>query len=391
MAVLKRVSKATGKVRYQVLIDRRDPVTGERNRITVGTFFPRKLAEQKEREALAALENGSFVEKSGDTVGDVLDLWLSIKKGTVRRNTYTTYEVTVRNHLKPVVGSVLIQKLTPAMVSKALRSLQDGGCGDRTVEICLTYLSAACSHAVALRMIPANPCASVTCPVRSIPREVTVWSEEEVARFRAVAEKDHRSPLWHLLIETGMRRGEALGLPWENVDTERGVVHVIQTAVQDTGSGRMVVQPMGKTDASRRSVMISDDLARRLEDRRRATGGEGLVFASSRGTVLQPGVVQRALDRLCEAAGVDRVTIHWLRHLAATRQVRAGVPEVVAQKRMGHANSSILRRVYQHADVGLQREAVDALALLDASLLLPYGADTGDKSGGFGRKRIGEK
>lgn len=204
-------------------------------------------------------------------------------------------------------------------------------------------------------------------------------------RFLEHAEDDSLSLLWFLLVETGMRRGEALGLHWSSVDWSTPAVTINHTAVQNKvkGEAAMRIQPHGKTRSARRTILISDDLLQLFRDWRKKDTTSILVFPNASGNPLTDTWVRKRLRDLAERAGVPQITIHELRHTAATRMMRAGVPMVVAQQRMGHTSAELLQHVYQHADAEAQRAAVDALSAL--SQMLPSDA----VKGGSGRGSAG--
>jgi len=146
---------------------------------------------------------------------------------------------------------------------------------------------------------------------------------------------------------------------------DANILLIGDTAVPDQSQGgKMVIQPWGKTDASRRGLLLSDYLTDMLRERRKKNMHTVLIFESIYGNPLSHGILHRHLKKICKAANVEPVRIHDLRHLAATRMMRARVPETIAQKRMGHGNSEVLRKIYQHADVDMQRDAVASLVAL---------------------------
>jgi len=361
MAINRRTLK-NGETRWQVVIPQVDPVTGRTVRVTVGTYPQKKRAQREERLALEAIEDGTFVQRRTDTVAELLRLWL--ESVGVGRNTLVGYRTAVEKYWIPALGVTRAQSLSPEMVQHHINQWTGQGLY-RTAQVNYRVLRAACDHGVAMKILSTNPCIGVKVARNPEPKARTIWSEPSVQRFLTAAEDDDLSLLWFLFLETGLRRGEALGLHWNNVDWESSSIRIAETAVQDkTGTGRgMVIQPMGKTDGARRVILISDDLLQRFRTWRRSHTTSPLVFPSPLGKPLTADLVARRLDALAERAGVERVTIHELRHIAATRMMRAGIPYVVAKQRMGHVGD-LLRKVYQHADADSQREAVAALERL---------------------------
>lgn len=363
MAINKRV-RMDGSVGYQVVVDEYDPITRKRTRHTVGTFPDLKQAKKEHAKAIATLDSGEFVERSALTVGEVIEIWIDSKRRSIRGSSISLYESMLKNYIRPSLGAVPVQSLTPLMVQRAVNGWTKNGSHYATAGSAYRVLASAMNYAVRIKIVGSSPCAGVVVPKNPSPTERTIWNEQEVSRFLKVAEDHAVSVLWFLLLETGVRRGEALGLHWEDVDWEGSSIRIASIAVQDRPSSRMKIQAMPKTDSSRRVVLVSDGLLKRLRLWRKQNTDSLLVFPEPDGLPLKGAYVLDELARLCEAAAVRRVTIHELRHISATRMMRAGVSMIVAQQRMGHSSIEMLRKVYAHADADLQREAVERIARL---------------------------
>ena len=188
---------------------------------------------------------------------------------------------------------------------------------------------------------------------------------------------DRLHALWVVLATTGMRRGEALGLRWSDVDLDTGRLRVVQTIVQ-TRSLVTVGQP--KTDRGRRSVALDQGTVAALRDHRRRMLEErllvgadfddlGLVFHQPDGTWLQPDAVSAAFLRRVRRDGLPRLTLHGLRHTWATLALERGVHPRVVQERLGHSTIAITLGIYSHVSPTLHDEA----AQLVADLVMPPG------------------
>lgn len=408
MAIEKRASK-DGRPAYRVRIAGFHPITGKRQNRTIGTYRTKREAEKAERDALTEQERGTLIDPRKLTVGDLLDQWLIAKTGDVSSNSLNDYETATKLHLKPAFGLVRAQKLTLAHVQEQYEawghqyrayqmelaawkadmqrwqnSPADGrgpsptkpgrrGLSPRMVHRCHLVLSQALGRAVRLGILARNVCAEVDKPslVRSKP---TVWTPAETAAFLEVAKTDPLAPLWYLLALEGMRRGEALGLRWSDVNWERGSVHISQTVIADRSNrGAAKIQPRTKTNAGARTVKVTSETlavlaehADRLRFRRHTAGDSwqdhDLVLCSSTGTPINPTNVARAYGRLVILSGVPRIRVHDLRHGAASLLLRAGVPAKVVQERLGHASISITMDLYSHVVEGMQDEAAAAMS-----------------------------
>jgi integrase len=225
-------------------------------------------------------------------------------------------------------------------------------------------------------MLARNPADAVQ-PPRADRRELATLPAADVSALMAAADATPIGTLVRMAVMTGMRRGELLGLRWQDVDMATGTASVQQTAQRISGRGWVFRQP--KTQLSRRAIALSPDTVRMLAAHRRAqlearllAGSAwqdyGLVFTSALGTPLEPGTVARTWARIVTQAGVGPVRWHDLRHAHATLMLSAGVHPKVVGERLGHASVGITLDTYSHVLPGLQAAAAEAL---DAVLAVP--------------------
>ena len=170
-----------------------------------------------------------------------------------------------------------------------------------------------------------------------------------------------------------MRRGELLGLRWQDVDLDGAVLNIQQTAQRIRGTGIVFRQP--KTRLSRRAIALSAEAVAVLR-RQRRTQAEGrllagaayedrdLVFATGLGSPLGPENVLRTWYGVVEAAGLPGLRVHDLRHAHATLMLGKGIHPKIVSERLGHASVNITLDTYSHVLPGLQAAAADALDAL---------------------------
>lgn len=376
MAIEKRTSK-DGKPAYRVRIAGISPITGKRENKTIGTYRTKREAEKAEREALTQQERGTLVDPKKMTVSELLDAWLATKANVITSNSHKDYEMAIRLHLKPVFGTVKVQQLTAPQVQGAYdRWLQDG-MSPRMIHRCHLVLNQAIARGVRFGLLARNICHDVEKPSLSTPKP-TVWSPAEAAAFLNQAKSDALAPLWYFLCLEGMRRGEALGLRWRDLNLERGTAHIVQSVLMDRHTGGTVIQERTKTRTGARTVRLTTETVAVLkghQDRqasqRQAAGDRwqdhGLVVCTSTGTPINPNNVTRSYDRLVMLSGVPRIRVHDMRHTAATMLLRAGVPAKIVSERLGHATIAITLDTYSHVLPDMQDVAAEAMsALLNA-------------------------
>jgi integrase len=171
---------------------------------------------------------------------------------------------------------------------------------------------------------------------------------------------------------TGMRRGEALGLRWEDVDMEQGLVSICRALVEANGC-LYVSEP--KTKRGRRTIALDPETlaalaahAARQADEQTKSGENwfetGYVFVDEQGHELRPCAASRAFRRLARAACLPRIRLHDLRHTYATLALATGVNPRVVSARLGHSSVAFTLDVYSHVLPQQDREAAENIAAL---------------------------
>jgi integrase len=221
-------------------------------------FPTRKAAEAAMQLELHQRRSGTYIEKSAETVGELLDRWLTtVAKHKVKPTTLEDYALTIRKHLKPALGAIGVQDLTPATVQTFYSDRIDAGIGARTVQLCYQRLSQALALAVREGVVTRNVCAA-TEPPTSRPTPAEVWTAQEARAFIAASMHDTYAPLWQLALGTGLRRGEFLGVRWQDLDLDDRQLSVRQTVVLLGGAPSIQapkVQPLdGPSSFPRKSL-----------------------------------------------------------------------------------------------------------------------------------------
>jgi integrase len=226
-------------------------------------------------------------------------------------------------------------------------------------------------QAVTWNLIPRNPADDVKAPTPT-PKEMHPLSAEEARRLLDAARRDRFEALYVLGIHTGMRRGELLGLKWDDVDLEDATVRVRRTLTRIDNGRRLALGPP-KNKKSRRTVRLTEravealrsHLERQLAEIE-ALGdlykGQGLVFTTETGTPINPSNLrQRGLAPLLKRARLPQITFHDLRHTCASLLFQKNVHPKFVQELLGHASVSITLDTYSHMLPGMGGEAADAM------------------------------
>jgi integrase len=202
------------------------------------------------------------------------------------------------------------------------------------------------------------------------PSPVMVWTAEQTAQFLDYAQDDPWYLLYHVIAYTGLRRGEAVGLRWSDLDLDECVMTIAQQIGQYAGEFEITAP---KTDAGEREVAIDPDTRTRLVRHRVQCNKQltdfgpgyidtGLVFTEPDGTPLSPERVHDRFQRLSEKAGLPPIRLHDLRHGAATHALSAGVDVKVVSEMLGHSNTQITRDTYTSVVRETQHDAAQAIA-----------------------------
>ncbi|HEV2744683.1 MAG TPA: site-specific integrase, partial [Rubrobacter sp.] len=290
------------------------------------------------------------------TVGEYLERWLKDSvRDTVRQRTYERYESLVRVHIKPSVGRVKHKALTPAHVRALYRERLDSGLAPRTVLHVHRALSKALKQAHDDGLVPRNAAGPVK-PPRPRKEGIRPLNPVQVRSLFEAAVGGRLEALHVLAVTAGLRRGELLGLKWEDVDLDAGMLQVRRTLSEPKGGYVFEAPKSGKGRnirlTRRAAVALREHRRRQLEERMRDADfwrDHGLVFPSTVATPLSGGNLTRAFKAALKRAGLPGGThFHDLRHTCATLLLRQGVNPKYVQDLLGHADTSLTLNVYSH-------------------------------------------
>jgi len=360
--------------------------TERRQQVSGG--FPTKIAALKARtEALHDLGLGVPVVHENITVGKWLtEEWLpSLELSGLRATTLDGYRRSVRLHLAVgAFGRIPLQRLSREHIIAHHIWLRDQGArgnsarplaANTMVHIHAT-LHRALRDAVRVNLLARNPASDIELPKagnEARGAKVNAWRDAELAAFLAATADDRLHALWHVLAMTGMRRGEALALRWDDIDLERGRVSISKSRVRLEGR---IIETTTKTDRARvvqidpGTVAVLRALAKaqldELADCPQALE-ERLVFTGQSGSTLLPPSVSALFAKSVAKAALPKLSLHGLRHTHASLLLQAGVPAKVVQERLGHRSITITMDIYSHVTPGMDGDAALVFGRLVAS------------------------
>ena len=302
------------------------------------------------------------------TVGVWLDFWLTEFVSKRRRTTVISYERNVRLYIKPLIGKKYLENLSKWDVQSMINQMLRDKRGTRAIHKVRQTLSSALGCAMKEEIIFRNVSRAVEMPEYK-PKPKRLWNLKEERRFIEVAKGHPYYIVFLLMLTYGLRKGEALGLRWSDIDFENNIFCVRQQ-IQDI-DGRLQAVDV-KTGESERELPLTPAMKRLLLEHALKKGIDvttcydplaefnidNLVSTSKAGTPINPHNVNRALSLIIKKTGLPYITPHTKRHMASTLHKNVGTPMRDAQGILGHADSEITRKLYQHADIEIQRRSL---------------------------------
>ena len=356
----------------------RDPETGK---AIYKNVLGKTQAEAKAKLKQAIEEaKGLDAAKVGRyTVGQWMDVWFeNYARVKVRPSSHQTYRGYIDNHIKTNIGKIPLEKLTSLELQKLYKKLLEKGRVDRlesrhrakglspkTVRNIHQIISSAMKLAQEQKLIVGNPAEGCALP-RLEHREMQTLPVEQLQSFLGEAKESGVFELYYLELATGLRRGELLGLKWEDIDLERGDLRVKRQIARINGE---VVEAPLKTKNAYRTLPLAEDTVSVLLEQKKKVGSSPWVFPSPIGGPLSPDSVLHMLHRVLKRAGLPGLRFHDLRHTFATLALQNGVDVKTVSGMLGHFSAGFTLDTYAHATTASQRQAAKTMGgILSGSL-----------------------
>jgi len=366
-----------------------DPSTGKpvviRKTIPASAHLKKRDVQRELRNLIAEIEDGTYVEPTADTVGDMLDRWIASVEASasVRPKSLENYKLICSSYIRPYLGAVPITGVSPSHIDRAYQELRGrdskrgGKISPRTVSHAHRTLSEAFKWAVSRGLVVANPCDRVKPPKAERPEIRVIEPTEWTLLLEYLEEHSEWAIVPTVLaLTTGARRSEILGLNWADVQLDTGQMS-IQRALSQLRDQSVLIQPT-KTPKSTRQVALADvaisSLRRWKSKQEKRAEMAGLTVHLSDPVFSDPPVdgdattwkpylpssLSQAFSRACKHLSLTGASFKSLRHTHASTLLRANVHPKVVQERLGHSTITTTLDVYSHVTPGLQEAAAKA-------------------------------
>jgi len=360
-------------------------------RITLGIDFatgePKRISRYAatQAEAVKLLHQLSFLRDTSPnrfntiTLGEWLDMCLEVyMKQTLKQSTYNSYESYIRVHLKPALGSLSLQDITPRLLQQYYNyKSETEGLAPKTLVNINLFLHKSLSYAVSEGYLQSNPAEAINLS-RGHKPQIEILTRDEQAQLIRASYQHRYGVFVRLTLFTGLRLGELLGLRWEDIDFQMGLLHVRRTlnrlnkkerptTLGETTTEIVIQTP--KSDNSVRSIPLLPPVAQDLltwksvQANDRAVAGEqyidsGMLVTNPYGGYIEPRTFKKYYETILELGKMRHFTFHALRHTFASRAMEQGMDPKTLSVILGHYSVSFTLDTYAHVLVDHKREGM---------------------------------
>lgn len=376
-----------------------DPGTGKAVRKSVYAKTQKEV-RQKLAQAVAAIDNSDYFEPSKMTLAQWLDIWLAEYQGDKKYTTNKTYKANVSNHIKPSLGAVKLSQLQPHAIQKFYNGLLSGGrkvpkkdadgkiekvdgktvfvsapMNAKTVRNIHGTLTKALSVAVDIGYLRLNPADRVTLP-RIEKKELAPLNDAQVKEFLRVASNDSLEIIMKVILFTGLRESEALGLTWDCIDFKNGSIKVCKQLLkrkeEDGGTILVNSTKSNKPRTVKPAPFVMELLSRQWKEQAEQrlkvgkiwqgwqTAAEretSLVFTTEDGKYISQTSLRYHFKKVAREIGVPTCRVHDLRHTFAVLSLQNGDDIKTVQSNLGHATAAFTLDVYGHVSERMKDES----------------------------------
>ncbi|EMF0151135.1 site-specific integrase [Enterococcus hirae] len=373
MAMIKKYTKKNGSSAYMFKAYMgTDPVSGKRINKTKQGFKTKKEAQLALARLQTEIENSGFRQAEKMTFQQVYDLWVVNYELTVKESTFVKQTELYRLHVLPYFGHRMLDKITPAIVQK----FANQNVKYKRYREFISNTSRIFEYAIRMNLIRENPVKKIIIPKPAEKLEqdkINYFTKDELTSFLKALDglgNLKQSAFLRLLAMSGCRRGEILGLEWRSVNFDENYISITQTLAR--GKNRRLYLELPKTSSSKREIPLDAktmDMLKRWRLRQRkdllrfghnSINDHQLVFSSlEKNSFIELATPRKWLHTILKENGIRKITLHGLRHTAATMMLESGLTLKDVSDRLGHASIEITSDLYIHITEKRKRENID--------------------------------
>lgn len=359
---------------YTIVVDLGRDENDKRKQKSQGGFKTKKEAEKALSELLVKIEKGDYFVSEDMTYKEYLNKWLSeYCCNNLTPKTIKTYKQIINAYILPRLGNIKLDKLKPLDLQSLYNFMQNELCLSGTTTLrCHEVINISLKHAVQWQMLNKNVATSVTRPKKKKTEMQVLTAEQTNLLLDRIKDLTLYLPVL-LSVTTGMRRGEVLGLTWDNIDLDAGVAY-IEGQLQKVDNEFKFVPT--KTARSRRKIVLLDytipilrDIRKKQTQQRLLLGAEyeeyNLVCCQANGNPYDPDYVSRNflrhMNKISSELNIPKIRFHDLRHTHATLLLSKDIHPKIVSERLGHSSISITLDTYTHVLPDMQKEAANKL------------------------------
>jgi integrase len=345
-------------------------------RVVTGTAKDKATSRARAKEKLNLLPVGQAnqgLTATTMTLGEFLARWLTQEhKTAIAYTTYRRYESLARIWIIPALGKVTLRNLKCREIKTFLSSMANAGQSPRSRQQARALLCVALGAAMELNLIISNPAKEVP-NIQLSKKPITPLTSKEVKSALAAAKGTFMEARLHIAMICGLRQGESIGLRWQDIDFDKGVL-IVSNQIQAINGIKTFVKL--KTASSCRTIVLSDATLSALESHKEILsdmksiardkwGDHDLVFPSSTGRPLEASVDYGRWHSILDLCGLPRRSLHNARHTAGTLMYENGVGIETIKRLLGHSSVLITSNTYVH---NAEKPLRDAAATIDSFL-----------------------
>lgn len=339
-------------------------------------------AKRKLKEFTKTLIKNDYVQVKQTTTKDYLENWLyTVKNNTVANSSLDKMESILKNQIYPEIGNIQISNLTADDIQKLVNKMSSDGYSYSTINQAFHIINDCFKNGFLKKTVAFNPATGVVIKRNKSTTDkdtIKFYTQEEVKKIsdeaisKTLINSNRHRLGWSvvLLLNTGMRIGELLGLTWEKVDFVNKEMSIVQSVKKEKvrdKDGKFIkgeyqtVVGKTKTSSSIRKIPLNKIAIISLNELKKITGNYKFVISNSNGDVLTASGYRRMLDSVYINANVEKKGIHALRHTFASSLFRNCVDVKTVSELLGHSDVSVTYNTYIHLIDAQKRSAIEAI------------------------------